>query len=187
MEASQFAPLAGTTKNTVLRFESGQFMPRPHTVHEIDRTFRERGIYPTFTREGEPRGIVIGWQAYRFAYPGFETKHKTVEEIAEWQRQFPPPLEVLARSWKGVNPDAEPAKAGVADDEGQPAVVAEANRQVAERNPGTAVAASADHAVAELPRGARGIDELEAEQQRLMAELLRLKQEVDGLDDEHDF
>lgn len=162
MEASQFAPLAGTTKNTILRFESGQFMPRRETVGEIERAFRERGIFPIFTKDGDPRGITIGWQAYGFAYPEYEVQHRRVEEIAARQRQNPPPLE--ARPWPTMNrgkspkPRRKPAKAGVAYEAVE---------------------------VAEAPRGARGIEELEAEQRRLMAELERLK--ALGDDDEHDF
>lgn len=105
MEAVDFAPLAATSKNTILRFESGQYMPRPSTVLEIDSVFRKHGIFPTFTREGEPRGLFIGWQAYRYAYPNYEVHHKSVEEIAAHQRKYPPPPGAV-RSWKGVDPDA---------------------------------------------------------------------------------
>jgi hypothetical protein len=133
LEASAFAPLAGTTKNTILRFEAGQFMPRVPTVLEIDRALRERGVYPTFTREGDPRGVVIGWQAYGAAYPGYEVHHRTLEEIAEHQRKFPPPLDSV-RSWNGVEPVVDVASPRVPAAHGDQidALEAEQRRLIAE-------------------------------------------------------
>ena len=162
LEASAFAPLAGTTKNTILRFEGGQFMPRVPTVLEIDRALRERGVFPTFTREGDPRGVVIGWQAYGAAYPGYEVHHRTLEEIAEHQRKFPPPLDAV-RSWNGVEPDSD------IDVHQSPRAVP-------------------DHVSPQFP-AAHGnkIDALEAEQRRLIAELARLRQEAGREDDDHEF
>jgi len=89
LEAREFAPLAGTTKNTILRFESGEFMPRPVTVIAIEKMLRERGIIPTFDRHGEPLGILLKWQAYAFAYPeGYKRhKHRRPEEWAQVQRE----------------------------------------------------------------------------------------------------
>lgn len=106
MEAADFAPLAATSKNTILRFESGQYMPRPSTVLEIDSVFRKHGIFPTYTRDGEPKGLFIGWQAYGYAYPErTPVQHKSVDDIAKHLRKYPPPPGAT-RSWKGVDPDA---------------------------------------------------------------------------------
>jgi len=173
MEASQFAPMAGTTKNTLLRFESGQFMPRPATVLDIDRTFRKHGVMATFTRDGEPRGIVISWHAYRFAYPGQPlTKHRDLDEIAERLRANPPPPVQLENA-KG---DRAPPKMR---DKGVPLYEAK-QRETSPR--------ASELQSPQVP-AARGdmIDALEAEQRRLIRELERLKEEARLGGDEHDF
>lgn len=97
LEASAFGPLAGTTKNTVLRFESGEFMPRPATVLALERALRERGIYPTYDKRGEPKGINLNYLAYPAAYPQRpQTKHKRPEEVAR-QREVLPAAVVISR------------------------------------------------------------------------------------------
>lgn len=100
LEASAFGPLAGTTKNTILRFESGEFMPRPATVLAIERTFRERGVYPIYDKRGEPKGIHVRWIAYATAYPSRrEARHKRPEEIARRYQGVPSQPQVMtARS-----------------------------------------------------------------------------------------
>jgi hypothetical protein len=166
MEASQFGPVAGTTKNTILRFESGEFVPRRETVFKIDQALRERGVYPTYNNKGQPRGLAIGWKAYGYAYPDWAKSQKSLEDIGRHLRSYPPPPGSI-RSWKGVDPDAI---APVAD-----------NVEVAEAiNP-----ESPDGS----PSGAEGmlVDRLEAEQQRLLRELERLRAELSFEADEHDF
>lgn len=99
LEASAFGPLAGTTKNTILRFESGEFMPRPATVLQIERTLRERGVYPIYDKRGEPKGINVNWIAYATAYPARrEATHKRPEEIAARQRAAPQQQVMIARA-----------------------------------------------------------------------------------------
>jgi hypothetical protein len=160
MEASQFGPFAGTTKNTILRFESGEFVPRRETVFKIDQALRERGVYPTYNTKGQPRGLVIGWKAYGYAYPDWAKSQKSLEDIGRHLRSYPPPPGAI-RSWKGVDPDAV---APVVD---------------------IGVAESPD----DTPSGAEGmlVDRLEAEQQRLLRELERLRKELSFEADEHDF
>lgn len=100
LEASAFGPLCGTTKNTILRFESGEFMPRPATVLAIERTLRERGVYPIYDKRGEPKGVNLNWLAYGAAYrQPRPTQHKRPEAIALRQQPplAPPPPVVMAR------------------------------------------------------------------------------------------
>jgi DNA-binding XRE family transcriptional regulator len=81
METRELAPLAGTTKQTIHRFESGEFMPRPQTVLAIEKVLRDRGVVPTFYSQGEPRGISVGWAAYSRAYPARPIKkHRSIPE-----------------------------------------------------------------------------------------------------------
>jgi hypothetical protein len=174
MEASQFGPLAGTTKNTVLRFESGEFVPRRETVFKIDQALRERGVYPTYNNKGQPRGLAIGWKAYGYAYPDWAASQKSLEDIGRHLRSYPPPPGAI-RSWKGVDPDAIAPVADNVD-------VAEANNP---ESPDDSSSESPDGS----PSGAEGmlVDRLEAEQQRLLRELERLRAELSFEADEHDF
>lgn len=100
LEARELAPLASTTKNTILRFERGEFMPRAQTVAALCQVLRERGVFPTFDKKGDPKGLTIGWQAYPYAYPERPTvKHKTPEELGAQMRERPkPPPEIVKRA-----------------------------------------------------------------------------------------
>lgn len=92
LEAREMAPLAGTTKNTILRFERGEFMPRLQTVGALAQVLRERGVFPTFSKKGDPKGINIGYQAYPYAYPERPVvQHKTPEELGAQMRAHAPP------------------------------------------------------------------------------------------------
>lgn len=91
LEAREFAPLIATTKNTILRYERGEFMPRPQTTAKMKQVLRQRGVFLTFDKFGEPKGLFITWRAYARAYPERpEIKHKKrPEEVGAEMRAHP--------------------------------------------------------------------------------------------------
>lgn len=102
LEARELAPMVGTTKNTILRYERGEFMPRPQTTAVMKQVLRQRGVTLTFDKFGEPKGLFITWKAYARAYPERPAvKHKKrPEEVGAEVRAHPeldkpiPPLGV---------------------------------------------------------------------------------------------
>jgi transcriptional regulator with XRE-family HTH domain len=153
MQQGELAALAGTTKNTIARFESGEFMPRPVTVLALEQVLRDLGVDATFDIRGEPRGVVIRWEAWSRAYPVPGVKHRKRPE--EYGRE-------MRERVVSVTSDHDPKERVV--------------------DPTLPPPPSPEHR-ADLAM-------LEAEQQRLMGELARLKGGVyvdEGDDADFDF
>jgi hypothetical protein len=55
--SSTDASTVGISRDTLRRFERGEYNMRPAALDKIRATFEERGIAFTFTRDGKPLGI----------------------------------------------------------------------------------------------------------------------------------
>jgi transcriptional regulator with XRE-family HTH domain len=57
MEIQELARITGVSRDTVRRFERGEYQMRPATLDKVRAAFEERGVAFTFTRDGRPLGI----------------------------------------------------------------------------------------------------------------------------------
>jgi len=169
LEITELAAQIGTTRGTLRRFEACENVLRKATLAALREFFEERGIVFVWSPDGYPEGILASMPAWRLDYARMrelraQHSRRAVLRRAKERRAIRPNLAMP------VMPIAPP--------------------------PPAAAPASQGHLVPPAPNRASPADRerlaaLEAEQQRLMAEIAAAKraaaQAAKGTDDDDEF